>query len=111
MKLPEFLTEHPYGEIVVTGHRIGLYSIARRYRAGMTAEQIAEEFPTLTVDQVRKVIVFSDENSEEVDRYVEEYRQDLASQEAMYSRPEKWAELRERWKQLYPGKPLPGAER
>ena len=26
MKLPPFLTEWPYGEIMVTGHRIGLYS-------------------------------------------------------------------------------------
>jgi hypothetical protein len=29
MNLPDFLTEHVYGEIRLTAHRIGLYTVTR----------------------------------------------------------------------------------
>jgi len=63
MTLPDFLT----------GHRIGLYTVVRRYREGYPAEKIAEEFPSLPLDLVRKVIAFYQTNQVEVDIYVEEY--------------------------------------
>jgi len=41
----------------MTGHRIGLYTVMRCYKEGYSAEQIAEEFPTLPLDLVQKVVV------------------------------------------------------
>lgn len=83
MVLPDFLTLHPYNEISLTGHRIGLYTVMRCYKEGYTAERIVEEFPSLELEHVKKVIAFALENWEEVDAYVEAYRAELARQEAL----------------------------
>ncbi len=101
MTLPDFLTEGSEGEIVLTGHRIGLYSVVRRAHEGLSAEQIADAYPSLPLDHVRKVIAFSLENKAEVDAYVEEYGKDLERQEAAV-RPVDPAKLRERFVRLYP---------
>src|SRR5262249_23854861 len=85
MTLPDFLTEHAYGEISLTGHRIGLYTVMRCYKEGYSAERIVEEFPTLSLDHVKKVIDFALENWDEVDAYVEAYRAEIQRQEAMPS--------------------------
>jgi uncharacterized protein (DUF433 family) len=85
MKLPDFLTEHTYGEICLTGHRIGLYTVMREYKAGKPAAQIAEEYPSLPLDHIEKVLRFYDENRAEVDAYVESYGQELARQASAVS--------------------------
>jgi uncharacterized protein (DUF433 family) len=82
MDLPHFLTRWPNGEIVLTGHRIGLYSIIDRYQRGQTPEQIHDEFPTLEPDVIRSAIAFREAHQAEVDAYVAEYRADLDRQEA-----------------------------
>src|SRR5262249_38844788 len=99
--LPDFLTEWPGGEIVLTGHRIGLYTVVNCYNEGNPPEKIVEEYPTLSLEQVRKVIAFYLENREEVDRYVAETRAELDRQEAQGKRVD-LAKLRERFKKLYP---------
>lgn len=71
MKLPEFLTEWPFGEIVLTGHRIGLYHVMRYHKDGYTAEMLHEMFPTLPLDLIEKVLAFARENQAEVDAYVD----------------------------------------
>jgi hypothetical protein len=38
MDLPHFRTLWPNAEIVVTGHRIGLYSVIDRYQQGRTID-------------------------------------------------------------------------
>src|SRR5262245_43730753 len=84
MKLPEFLTEWPYGEIVLTGHRIGLFHVVREHRKGRSPEEIVEQFPSLELELVRKVITFYGENRAEVDAYVDAYQAELDRQEAAY---------------------------
>ena len=80
MNLPDFLTRGSMGEIRLTGHRIGLYTVVREYKEGRSAEEIAEEYPTLPLDLIRQVIAFYLENLSEVDAYVEAYRVDLERQ-------------------------------
>ena len=41
MNLPDFLSHEAYGEIRLTGHRIGLYTVMRHYKDGCSAEWIA----------------------------------------------------------------------
>lgn len=82
MDLPDFLTRWPNGEIVLTGHRIGLYSVIDLHQRGFSPDQVHDEFPTLDPDLIRKVVAFGDAHRAEVDAYVAEYRADLDRQEA-----------------------------
>lgn len=82
MKLPEFLIDHPDGEIRLAGHRIGLYTVVREYRDGRSVEEIAEEYPTLSVDLIRRVIAFYIKNRSEVDAYVDACEKELERQAA-----------------------------
>jgi uncharacterized protein (DUF433 family) len=70
MNLPDFLTEVPFGEIRLTGHRIGLFHIIHDYNAGYSPERLHEEFPTLPLELINKVLAFYRENKAEVDAYV-----------------------------------------
>jgi len=83
-RLPPCLHWNPDGEIRVVGHRIGLYSVMKRHQAGCTPEEILEELPTLSPGEIREVIEFYQENREQVDAYVEDYRAELQRQEAAY---------------------------
>ena len=82
MTLPDFLTRDDFNEIRLTGHRIGLYTVVRCYREGRRAERIAEEFPSLPLSLVYKVLAFYLDNQAEVDTYVDAYTADLARQGA-----------------------------
>ena len=106
MILPDFLTQDVDGEIHMTGHRIGLYTVVRCYREGYTAEKIAEEFPTLRLDLERDVLAFYQANQAEVNAYVDEYRAELERQEAAPRKGPDLEELRRRWKAMGVG-PLP----
>jgi uncharacterized protein (DUF433 family) len=84
MQLPDFLTQDPDGEIQMVGHRIGLYTVARRYREGWSAQQIADEYPSLPLELVQKVIDFYLQNRAEADAYVDAYEAELDRQYANY---------------------------
>jgi uncharacterized protein (DUF433 family) len=87
MELPDFLIEHPDGEIRLTGHRIGLYTVVRCHREGRSAEEIAAEFPTLPLELVKKVLAFYRANRAAVDTYVDACRAELERQEALPPSP------------------------
>jgi uncharacterized protein (DUF433 family) len=86
MTLPDFLTEWPGNEIVLTGHRIGLYSVVKRYNEGYSPDRIADYYPTLPPELVSQVVAFYLANKAEVDEYVAEYDAELARQEAQGKR-------------------------
>jgi uncharacterized protein (DUF433 family) len=96
MNLPDFLTRHRYGEIRLTGHRIDLFHVVERYKEGSSAERIVEEFPTLSLLQVERVLAFYRENREEVDRYVAECRAEIDRQASAPQPGPSFAELRRR---------------
>jgi uncharacterized protein (DUF433 family) len=84
MNLPPFLIDHPDGEIRLVGHRINLYTIVRCYKEGMTPERMVLEFDTLSLDEIRKVVAFYEQNRAEVEPYIEAYRAELDRQYAEY---------------------------
>jgi len=84
MKLPDFLTRGSMGEIRVTGHRIDLYLIALSYNEGRTAEMMHDEYPTLPLAVIQKVITFYTENKVEADAYVAEVEAKIAQLRANY---------------------------
>jgi uncharacterized protein (DUF433 family) len=103
MKLPEFLTEWPYGEIVLTGHRIGLYHVVYQYKRGSSPEQIHEEYPTLPLELINKVLAFYKENQSEVDAYVAHCEAEMDRQYAEHlarGRVLDWDELRKRFEAM-----------
>jgi uncharacterized protein (DUF433 family) len=84
MILPDFLTLWPNDEIVLTGHRIGLYSVVDRFQRGCSVEEIHAEFPTLEPDLIQRVLAFHAGHQAEVDAYVAEYQAELDRQEAAF---------------------------
>ncbi len=96
MTLPEFLTEDPYGEICLTGHRIGLYDVIFHYREGFSPERSHEEYPTLPLEIIRKVLNFYRENQAEADAYVARCQAEIDRQRAATPRAIDWDELRRR---------------
>lgn len=96
MDLPEFLVDHPDGEIRLTGHRIGLYHVIGRYQEGYSPEMLHEEYPTLPLALIHKVIAFYLENQAEVDGYVSAYRAELERQEAAHQPSAAVARIRQR---------------
>src|SRR5262245_8512195 len=95
MTLPDFLTQQPDGDIVLTGHRVGLYHIVRYYNEGYSPEMLVEQFPTLPLALVHKVIAYYLENRDAADAYVAGVRDELDRQRAT-GRHVDVAELRQR---------------
>jgi uncharacterized protein (DUF433 family) len=84
MDLPDFLVNHPDGEIRLVGHRIGLYELVDRYQEGYSPEMLREDFPNLPLSLIHKVIAFYLDNQAEADAYVSAYRAELSRQEAAH---------------------------
>lgn len=96
MNLPDFLTEHAYGSIRITGHRIGLLHIVRHYNDGYSPEMLQCEFPTLSLALIHKVIAFYLENKEEVDAYVARCEEEIERHRAATPPGPSTEELRRR---------------
>lgn len=64
----DFLRED---DIRIKGHRIGIESILYEYiHNAQTAEEIADRFPTLELEQVYATILYYLHNKEQVDSYL-----------------------------------------
>jgi uncharacterized protein (DUF433 family) len=103
MKLPDFLTEWPFGEIVLTGHRIGLYHVVEGYNQGYSPEQLHEEYPTLPLELINKVLAFYKENQSEVDAYMVRFRAECDRQHEEYAALRArldWDELRRKFETM-----------
>ena len=94
MNLPDFLYRDSRGSIRLTGHRIGLFHVVEYYCNGYSPEMVAEQFPTLPLSLIHKVIAFYLENQAEVDAYVAECRAEIEWQRASAPKGPSLAELR-----------------
>lgn len=82
LQLPPFLTLYAGDDIRLAGHRIGIYHIVTYYNEGYTAEMLAQQFPTLELALIHKVIAFYLENQAEIDAYCAATTQELDRQMA-----------------------------
>ena len=96
MNLPDFLIDHPDGEIRLTGHRIGLLHVVDCYNEGLTAEGIAVEYPTLSLAHIHKTLGFYLENRDEIDAYVARCHEEIERLAATLPRAPSLVELRQR---------------
>jgi uncharacterized protein (DUF433 family) len=60
------------GTIRVANTRVTLDAVIEHYRAGATAEALAERFPVLTAADVHAVLAYYLRHKDEVDRYLAE---------------------------------------
>lgn len=77
-----YVVQSPEGGWRIAGSRVSLDSIVQSYWEGLSAEAIADEFPTLTAEQVYGAIAFYLGHRSDIDAYLK--RQDSH-----------WAELKE----------------
>lgn len=73
---PPPLEEHADGVIRVTGTRIPLERVIGAFLAGATPEQIAQDYDTVSIQQVYAVVNFYLQHREEVDAYLAQAEQD-----------------------------------
>ena len=67
LDLPDYLTRHPDGNVVLTGFRIGLLDIVRDFWEGMSPEQMALEYDLPSLAQLYKVVGFYLDNRPRID--------------------------------------------
>ena len=71
MQLEDYFDFLRPDDIRLRGHRIGIESILYAYiHQAMTPEEIAQQFPTLTLDQVYATILYYLRNTEQVHAYM-----------------------------------------
>ncbi len=104
MELPYFLTRHKYGEIRLTGHRMGLFHLVYYTQQGDSPEMLLKRFPTLSLPVIRQVLAYYQDNRAEVDAYVAACLAEIERQEAMPSSGPSFEELQRRFEALERGK-------
>lgn len=73
---PPPLEEHADGVIRVTGTRIPLERVIDAFLAGATPEQIAQDYDTLSIQQVYAVVNYYLQHRDDVDAYLAQAQQD-----------------------------------
>ena len=66
------------GVVRIGGTRVTLDTVVASFREGATAETIAEQYPSLRLDQVYTVIGYYIRHQDEVNQYLERRRQEAA---------------------------------
>jgi uncharacterized protein (DUF433 family) len=70
MQLEDYLDFQGPDVIRLKGHRIGLEHLVERYHDGFSPEQIAQEFPGLSLEQIYGTMAYYLHNKAEVDAYI-----------------------------------------
>lgn len=99
--LPEFLCRSSDDYIRLAGHRIGLSQVVASYREGFSAEMIREQFPTLPLSLIHKVLGFYLESRDWIDRYVDKEQMDVERQRVGSRNAPSLEELRRRYRQRH----------
>lgn len=60
------------GSIRITGTRLHLYLVLRRYKQGASALEIAESFPAISLEETQSVIAYYLSHQAELDAYLQQ---------------------------------------
>ena len=69
------LTQGPDAVFRITGSRMTLDSIMHQFKSGATAEQIQEDFPSVTLSDIYSVIAYYLQHARAVEDYLSEQAQ------------------------------------
>jgi uncharacterized protein (DUF433 family) len=75
---PVPLTVNADGNVLISGTRVPLYAVILAFQQGQTAEQIAEDFPSLHLADIYAVISYYLHHKAEVDAYMQSYEKEAA---------------------------------
>jgi len=92
-----YLDAHSADDVRVKGTRVGIEHILSAYLAGSLPEEIALEFPTVTLEQVHGVIACYLRNRKEANAYLQRWQRrarEIRSEQAGYTGPEVIQRLR-----------------
>ena len=90
------LTRGEDGVLRVTGSRVTLDSIVAQFKSGATAEQIQEDFPSVTLNDIYSLIAYYLQQSPAVEDYLREQSQAAKEVRRELERSLETDELRER---------------
>src|SRR3954453_13712976 len=100
MVLEDYFDFSDPDEIRLKGHRVWIQHILYPYlEQGKTAEQIAADLPTLSLDKVYATILYYLVNKEAVTEYMRDLREEMERQRAAQDRDPAVQRLRERLRQ------------
>jgi len=90
------LAEDAQGVLRVGGTRVTLESVIRQFRQGATAEQIQEDFPSLSLGDVYATLAYYLRHTQEVDHYLATQARAAAETRREIESRQDTANLRER---------------
>ncbi len=64
------------GTIRILGSRVTLDSVIEEFKQGATAEQIQEDFPSLSIREIYGAIAYYLDHTEDIEQYLREQEQD-----------------------------------
>jgi len=74
MQLEDYFDFLAPNDIRIKGHRIGIESVLYEYiHRAQTPEEIADRFPTLSLEQIYATILYYLHNKEQIDAYLTEW--------------------------------------
>lgn len=85
MRLEDYFDFVNRDAIRIKGHRLGIEDLLDLYNAGYSAEQIALEFPDLTLEQIHATITYYWRKQVEVDAYLDRLNRQVAQSLAVES--------------------------
>ena len=91
MQLEEYFDFLAPDDIRIKGHRIGIESVLYEYiHRAQTPEEIAERFPSLTLDQIYATILYYLRNKQQTDAYLTawlEHGERMRAEQALHPTP------------------------
>jgi uncharacterized protein (DUF433 family) len=97
MQLEDYFEFVAPEEIKIKGHRIWMQDVLYEYiHRGMTVEELADRFDTLTLEQIHAVILYYLHNKETMDKYMADWLEYCrkSREEDVRRRPEFYEKLR-----------------
>ncbi|MCP4346170.1 MAG: DUF433 domain-containing protein [Desulfobacterales bacterium] len=74
MQLEDYFDFHSKNDIRIKGHRIGIESVLYEYiHRARTPEEIAEHFPTLSLEQIYASVLYYLHNKAQIHTYITEW--------------------------------------
>jgi uncharacterized protein (DUF433 family) len=104
MDLPEFLTRGEKGEIRLTGHRIDLFHVISHYNQGYSTAMLLEQYPTLDLPLIQKVMAFYRDHPAEVDAYMADVQAKIERCREAYQPGPGMVRMRELMKERVPSR-------
>jgi uncharacterized protein (DUF433 family) len=73
---PHIVEDTDNGRPIITGTRTRVSNVVAYYKLGLSAEELAREFPHLGLAQIHDALSYYYENQEDIDKEIEEESED-----------------------------------